>query len=385
MINNNSLNEIRKKLKILCVEDDPVTRQRMELYLKKYFNTVYVATDGAEGLKRYKQNKPDIVITDIMMPNLNGLDMSDEIKKLNSYVKVLVISAHDDKEYLMRSLNIGVDGYITKPIKTNELTEALNRLIKSIAISNDMKLSKEIKHTDTHKIEEQTKEDFFKIFQVLKENDLVIKTISKFKGLILSTNSLIEEIKDDKIVIVCEKLQATMAKSEKNIILHNELFKQDVFAEITTISKQKNKYVLEIKNFKYMLSSPSAREEVRLIPKEDFLASLFYKSKPYHVKVVDISLKAFSLTSENILNTFNIGDEVELKLIIPKKQKTIYNETTFNLYINCKGIITKIDEDKIVVFTSYKNQSDKNEINTYLVSRQKEIIEELKTILLQGI
>ena len=120
-----------KSITILYVEDDILVREQTEKILKKLFKKVYVAVDGKDGLESYKKfmSNIDIVITDINMPNINGLDMIKEINNLNKSIPTIVTTAHSDSHNLIKAIDINVDKYITKPIQVKELTVTIVDLV----------------------------------------------------------------------------------------------------------------------------------------------------------------------------------------------------------------------------------------------------------------
>lgn len=86
-----------KDLKILYVEDDENIAQNALSYLGRLFEHVYSAKDGFEAISQIESQKPDILITDIHMPKLNGLDMIEQVRAKNSQMQIIVLSAHSQK------------------------------------------------------------------------------------------------------------------------------------------------------------------------------------------------------------------------------------------------------------------------------------------------
>ncbi len=119
--------ELLKKVSLLYVEDNEVIRDSLVEFLEEYFLTFYVAKDGEEGLEIFKNNAEniDIVVTDIKMPKLNGLEMSKEIKKISPETPIIITTAFNDSEYFMKSIDIKIDKYITKPVDILFLEEAI--------------------------------------------------------------------------------------------------------------------------------------------------------------------------------------------------------------------------------------------------------------------
>jgi DNA-binding response OmpR family regulator len=130
------LKDINKNIKILYVEDDEVTRENAIEYLENYFSNIYEACDAIEALKIYEKIKPDIVITDIQMPKLNGLEFVKQIRSKDQKTQVIVITAFSNKEYLFKAIELQLVKYLIKPIKEKELEEALYTCINNIKSDN---------------------------------------------------------------------------------------------------------------------------------------------------------------------------------------------------------------------------------------------------------
>ena len=126
MINNIS---ILKNITILYAEDEKDLREVTHQILKGFTKKQYVAQDGAEGLELFKQheNEIDLIITDVNMPILNGLEMVKEIKKINMNIPIIVATAFSNKEYLLEAIDIGVDKYVLKPIDVAKLLQVMSQ------------------------------------------------------------------------------------------------------------------------------------------------------------------------------------------------------------------------------------------------------------------
>ncbi|MBW1412062.1 CheY-P-specific phosphatase CheX, partial [Campylobacter jejuni] len=108
------------------------------------------AQNGDEGLKKFKKFKPDLVITDIAMPIMDGLGMAREIKEISDDVPIVVLSAYSEKERLLRSIDIGIDKYLIKPVDIEELFKVLDYLIgEKIEANMLVKISEEYQFNKT--------------------------------------------------------------------------------------------------------------------------------------------------------------------------------------------------------------------------------------------
>ncbi len=123
---------IGQDLKLLYVEDDANARKTTLKLLNNFFKDITIAFDGEDGLNKFKIGKYDLIISDINMPNLNGMEMLRIIRSQNSKIPVLMISAYHDSEYFMEAIKLGVDGYILKPLIQEQFFSVLFKIIQKI-------------------------------------------------------------------------------------------------------------------------------------------------------------------------------------------------------------------------------------------------------------
>jgi C4-dicarboxylate-specific signal transduction histidine kinase len=131
-----------RDLRILYVEDNEDLRERTISLLKLFFTHIEIAVDGKEGLQKFKDTKIDLVITDINMPELSGLDMLQAIKKIDSEVPCVLVSAYSNTEYFKRSIRLGVDGYLIKPVELEQYVEIMYKLVDKITIKKENEIYK---------------------------------------------------------------------------------------------------------------------------------------------------------------------------------------------------------------------------------------------------
>ena len=121
-----------KEKNILYVEDDELAQKLLMRVLSRRFNKIFSASDGKEGLEIYqnKSSEIDLIITDIQMPNLDGLEMAKQIKRQNSNIPIVITSAFNDSDYLRRSEEIKIDEYLNKPIEIQSLIRIIHDILK---------------------------------------------------------------------------------------------------------------------------------------------------------------------------------------------------------------------------------------------------------------
>jgi len=126
------LQEKTKNFHILYVEDDETSREQLQEIFELLFASVDIAADGIEGLEKYKQKSYDIVITDINMPRMDGLEFIEHIREINESQKVIILSAHNDSQNLLKAIDVGVDRFLIKPLKMEQLKYILLKVAKEI-------------------------------------------------------------------------------------------------------------------------------------------------------------------------------------------------------------------------------------------------------------
>lgn len=126
------LKTVTGELSALYVEDDEAIRSHLSQTLKLFFREVYVAENGKQGLELFMQHAPDMVISDIQMPKMNGLEMTRQIKALNDRVPVLLTTAYSDERYFIDSIELGVERYILKPIEQDRFLSTLFAVARGV-------------------------------------------------------------------------------------------------------------------------------------------------------------------------------------------------------------------------------------------------------------
>ncbi|PHO10566.1 transcriptional regulator [Malaciobacter canalis] len=129
--------------RVLLVEDEEDAREILSFYLDTIFDEVQIACDGQEGLNIYKKyydekKSFDLVLTDIKMPNKDGLTMVEDITKLNDEQKFIIVSAYKDEEYLFKSIGLNIISYFVKPLEIKTVMEILKK-VKSKVLEDKSK------------------------------------------------------------------------------------------------------------------------------------------------------------------------------------------------------------------------------------------------------
>lgn len=160
-------------IKVMIADDHVLMREGVRQLLE-YDGTIEViseAADGVECLKNLETVKPDILLLDINMPNKNGIEVLEDIKNNNIDIKILILTVHNEIEYLIKAVDIGVDGYILKDSESAELKKAINYIYNGenyiqpslIPVLNSRLVNRNL---DKEKIDSLTKRELEVLIQV---------------------------------------------------------------------------------------------------------------------------------------------------------------------------------------------------------------------------
>ncbi|QEP35419.1 response regulator transcription factor [Malaciobacter pacificus] len=154
-------------IKVLVVEDDDIARENAVELLQDYFENIYESNNAIDAFKIYKEKNPHIIITDIQMPKLNGLEFVSKIREKDDEVQIIILTAFCDKDYLLRAVELKLVKYLVKPVNEKELEKALKT-----ACDNIIK-----KESNIILLDKNTKFDMYNLTLVC--NDELIKLRSK--------------------------------------------------------------------------------------------------------------------------------------------------------------------------------------------------------------
>lgn len=218
MINNIS---ILKNITILYAEDEKDLREVTHQILKGFTKKQYVAQNGQEGLELFKkyEKEIDLIITDVNMPILNGLDMVKEIKKINLNIPIIVATAFSNKEYLLEAIDIGVDKYVLKPIDIAKLLQVMSQSLiyhelkdlytdKLTNLPNRNKLKKDLDQNNIDLMALLDVDEFSTINDLFGEkigDTILYELANKLKDYFNEEDYLVYRIEADKFTIVAKK------------------------------------------------------------------------------------------------------------------------------------------------------------------------------------
>ncbi len=143
--------------RVLAVDDDPILRMHLQRLASKFVSEIRVAADGVEALEVWRQWLPNVIVTDIFMPRMDGLELSAAIKADDPDAQIIVITSDKDSESLQRALAIGVERYITKPVDMHLLIDAVRKCVRDQQQIEELRLNRRIAAL-TRALQEQLEE-----------------------------------------------------------------------------------------------------------------------------------------------------------------------------------------------------------------------------------
>lgn len=161
--------------KLLLVENEKAIRENYVTYLKMLFSEVFEAEDGEKAYEIYKSKKPDILIIDINIPKLNGLELLEKIRENNHSTKAIILTAYTDKSFLLKAASLKLTKYLVKPVNRKELNEALDLTVNELLKYNTINL-KRIELLDNYSWDLEIKE--------LRNHNTIVNLTNKEKILL---------------------------------------------------------------------------------------------------------------------------------------------------------------------------------------------------------
>lgn len=232
---NIELYKYLKEISVLYVEDDKNIQEELEYFLSNRVGKLYVANNGKEGLELYEKYQPDLVITDIQMPILDGIKMSEKIKELNPAALIVIITAFNDSNYLFEAIKLNITSYLTKPLDLKLLIDTLAKISKDIYLEKE---NKEILNM------------LGQYKDIVDERSIISKT--DINGIITYVNKPFEQIsgyeKEELIgkahnIITNKKFEKSIFRDMwKTISVNKKLWQ----GKISNISKSGKEYIVDI-------------------------------------------------------------------------------------------------------------------------------------------
>lgn len=369
------LKEKANNYSVLVVEDSTHIQKQMKNFLGKLFNEVYLAENGLVGLEVFKEKKPDLILTDLTMPEMDGHEFVEEVLKISHKSKIIVISAHGYEENVLKFKNMGVVGFIQKPVD-------FEFLIKSLIKAID-KLESELIESNSKNIvfENKTLEKLNHI----KKSGKKIKLINSFKGLPLVHVAFISNMTSNTISMQTEPIQIKAIRYEQSTILEVD----GAFIEATLFNYNEKNQELIFKDFIELDINENNITGFTVGPDDKFNGSIFYNSERFTYEPSALSSKSIQFETKHFDEQFEIDAEVDIVIGFKTVYKVAYeNEITHKERLTCKGKVLKIvhlaNSLTKIICSLELSLGNKKILEKYIYQREMEIIKEFKELRIQS-
>jgi diguanylate cyclase (GGDEF)-like protein len=220
--------EILKNINVLYVEDEKDVREFTSKTISTIVNCIVVAKNGKEGLDKYFENPNlNLILTDINMPKMGGLEMCEEIRKVNNEIPIVITSAHSDPDFLKKAIDVKVSAYAMKPIDLYHLIESMVKAVEPIFLRKELE---SININLENKFEKAVKKT--KLILDAQDNIVFLTNLTK---IIEVNKKFLEYFNVDSLDDFLEKKGSVLS----------QLKKEDNFFSFDTL-KNKNNWISEV-------------------------------------------------------------------------------------------------------------------------------------------
>ncbi len=218
---------ISKTVRVLYVEDNETARVSTLGMLENFFECIDVAIDGQDGLEKFQHSTYDLIISDINMPKMSGIEMINEIRKVDKDISILILSAYNESGYFIDTIRIGIDGYLLKPIEFEQFVDVIRKSVEKVELrrqNNDYKKNLESKIQEkTQALEHlyyhdaltglENRNALLQSSKRYRANGLMLIDIDKFSAI----NSIYGEKIGDDILVNVSKILIDVANNECSV------------------------------------------------------------------------------------------------------------------------------------------------------------------------
>jgi len=316
-----------RDLKVLYAEDDLELQEQTKDFFEVLFSSVTVVNDGIEALEEYKKESFDIVISDIRMPSMDGIELTTKIREINHDQCIIIVSAYSDNDYLIKFINLNIRQFIQKPIDVDNMLETLYYTSKAIV---NEKMVEEYRES----LEESNKELTLKnkelqslvrildskLLQIAKNSTTEERSVNSTEATMSQEH--LDELKELEVDIGGAAVLVSLSKNltASNIKVLGSLFLS--YSEILSIYKPYNELSQKINELGVALNNAPENFIKRVTDISTLLESFIYVLRMWRAKVVHIEFsKAFELHSSmtNDISTIiaivdGTQDEIETEI-----------------------------------------------------------------------
>jgi DNA-binding response OmpR family regulator len=351
--NLKELKDVTKELTVLFVEDSQILQKQVAKFLDKVFKKVYQSLDGADGIKKYKEYKPDLVLTDITMPKKDGLDMIREIKIIDNNAKIIVISAHNDEEVISKLITLKVVDFLLKPLDIDMLIEKLLNIYSKKQSNSSIQC--------VHDLE------------MIYQNNGRVGFINYFKDILIMNDGQIVAVDGNRFTVKVPHAQILAINYEKNITIELKTVKK--FMKLRLVELDIKNDLVYMSNPMYITHTIKSNKNRYYFSHNHTKVGLHRIHKYFEFNILEISFERIVMYTPSKTIELEVDDEINFTLNLNLDETKTEEKNIF-----AKGNIFKIiphSEGFKIVSTLLIEDEDKDDFKEYLDGIKQLILSEL--------
>lgn len=361
--------DFTKECSVLFIDDVDHVRELVEKMLRRLFKTVYVAANGEEGLKVYKEKSPDLIITDINMPVMDGIEMIEVIRTGDIEQKIIILSAHNDHSFFEKAVNLKIDGYLIKPIDMQMLMKAVDNSARLIVQKRELEaLNQQLELRVQEEVEKNSQKDKLLI-------SMLTSFLESSPNPIIAYENGIVTFANDRFLTLCGRTKEEMIGSSFNIesLLEKRKGFLHSLQELDADEMHKNKVSIK---------SPQGRNIFILSDSEipafgDNKLNVFTFNDITVNEYQKMKIKHYSERLEDYIKSVRRSVPAETKIVGESEEKTPVPEA---LEIDIRDIRALDDTEQEILKRSHQGREISSEeytkeIDSYVLEEMQELSE----------
>lgn len=364
----NNLKKLKNSTKdtsVMYVEDSIVLQKQVSKFLGNVFDRFFQAKDGTAGLEIFIEEEPDIVITDIDMPKKNGIEMIEEMKKINPDANIIVLTAHHDQKTLFKTMSLGVANFLPKPLNIDKLVVTLLNDIEMISKMQKIKCM-----NDLH---------------IIKNHNVELSFYNTYKGVPIQDSGNVIELTEDAIKFQVTPKQYAVIEDQGFTLIKVPEVKKYIKAQVDSYDVF-NKEIIVSKP-RYINFKARSVADKRLKVDKTFKLTIDMDGKKIETYPYDASFAALGLLVNDTLPVV-VGDEVDVEIAfntpVKDKKGALITNNRYKTQSRCNVLRAQYSANTTILALQVNLEGEnKTFYEKYLHYLEATVIDELKTLIIK--
>jgi len=332
-----------KTIKVLYVDGDPHHRESAFGVFKIFFHDIDTAQNGEEGFQQFLDNKYNLIITDINIDSINGIELIKKIRDISKDITILIMSSEEDKKHFMDLIKLGVDGYLLKPVQVKQFVEVIQKVIEKFKNKQELfEYKNNLEDIIKQKTAELTKKN-----ELLKKNELILHE---------RINSEVQKNEEKNKQLFEQSKMASMGEMIGNIAHQWRQPLSCISVGVTGMQLQKELNILEDKTFYSVCKEVNENAQYLSSTIDDFKNYIEGNNKKVSFPLTQcieslLNLMSSSYKNNNIEIDIDISDDITIYGCINELQQCL-----INLFNNSIDILSTLNGIRYIEISAIKKK-----------------------------